>query len=72
MNTELRKFMLGPAPEFQLRMGLSPAEFFTYNIRDGGSETYDVLFGPGGFLYVADSVDGIRVLKCKGKGKSGK
>lgn len=45
---------------------------FQYNIPGGGAATYDVLFGPGGLLYSSDSVDGVRVLKYTGTGKSGK
>jgi hypothetical protein len=33
-----------------------------------GSDTYDVLFGPEGLLYVSDGTAGLRVLKYKGSG----
>lgn len=53
--------------------------YYQYNITDklstkpdGGMATYDVLSGPGGLLYSSDSVDGVRVLKYTGKGRSGK
>jgi len=32
-----------------------------------GSDTYDVLFGPGGYLYVSDGTAGLRVLKYTGR-----
>ena len=44
--------------------------FFSYNMPGGGAATYDVIFGPGGLLYVSDSVDGIRVLNYTGTGMS--
>jgi len=31
---------------------------------------YDINFGPGGFFYVIDNVDGIRVLKYTGQGNN--
>ena len=33
-----------------------------------GSHTYDVIFGPGGFLYVSDASAGLRVLRYTGPG----
>ena len=36
------------------------------------SVTYDIAFGPTGYLYVTDNVSGIRVLKYTGQGNSGK
>ncbi len=35
-------------------------------------ETYDVNLGHGGFLYLSDNSDGLRVLNWTGKGMSGK
>ncbi len=46
--------------------------YYQYNVPGGGAATYDVLFGPGGLFYSSDSVDGVRVLKYTGTGKSGK
>jgi hypothetical protein len=37
-----------------------------------GSDTYDVLFGPVGNLYVSDGTAGLRVLKYTGRGGPGK
>jgi hypothetical protein len=34
----------------------------------GGSHTYDVIFGPEGYLYVSDATAGLRVLKYTGPG----
>jgi len=34
-----------------------------------GCETYDINLGPGGFLYVSDNTDGLRVLKYTGQSK---
>jgi hypothetical protein len=33
-----------------------------------GSDTYDVIFGPGNYLYVSDGTSGMRVLKYTGRG----
>jgi hypothetical protein len=37
-----------------------------------GSDTNDVLFGPGGYLYVSDGTAGLRVLKYTGRKEPGK
>jgi len=34
--------------------------------RYAGSDTYDVIFGPGGYLYVSDGTSGLRVLRYTG------
>ena len=50
-----------------------PAEVghYTYEIdsnnpRMAGCDTYDVIFGPGGLLYVSDGTSGLRVLRYTG------
>jgi hypothetical protein len=58
-------------PNFPQEMG-----YYQYSIVDsdpnGGMAAYDVIGGPGNLLYSSDSVDGVRVLKFLGIGKSGK
>jgi len=50
------------------------AGFYEYKIsgQNAGMATYGAVFGPGGYIYASDSVDGLRVLKWTGKGMSGK
>jgi hypothetical protein len=38
----------------------------TENPRYAGSDTYDVIFGPGGYLYLSDGTAGLRVLRYTG------
>jgi hypothetical protein len=59
----------------------NPAEvgFYEYEINNdlppsmqspafAGSDTYDVIFGPGDYLYVSDGSCGLRVVKYTGRG----
>ena len=39
---------------------IAPGERFT------GSDTYDVVFGPGGQIYLADGTAGLQVLRYTG------
>ena len=39
-----------------------------YHPVEAGYFTYDVIFGPGGFLYLSDGTSGLRVLKYTGRG----
>jgi hypothetical protein len=50
------------------------AGHYFYRILDNSvtSVTYDIAFGPHGYLYVTDNVSGIRVLKYTGQGNAGK
>lgn len=44
------------------------AGYFTYeSLGTGGMETCDAIFGHEGYVYVPDSVDGLRVLKYTGQ-----
>lgn len=36
-----------------------------------GSDTYDVIFGPNGYLYLSDGTSGLRVLRYTGPGADG-
>jgi len=49
--------------EYRIDRDMSPRDDLTY----AGSDTYDVLFGPGGLLYLSDGTAGLRVLKYTGK-----
>lgn len=42
-------------------------ELGTENPRYAGSDTYDVIFGPGGYLYLSDGTSGLRVLRYTGE-----
>lgn len=41
-------------------------ELGTEDPRWSGSDTYDVIFGPGGYLYLSDGTSGLRVLRYTG------
>ena len=42
-------------------------ELGTENPTYAGSDTYDVIFGPNGYLYVSDGTSGLRVLRYTGQ-----
>ncbi len=50
--------------EYRIDKDLPPRADLAY----AGSDTYDVLFGPEGLLYLSDGTAGLRVLKYTGAG----
>ncbi|HUJ90431.1 MAG TPA: hypothetical protein VLX12_09565 [Syntrophorhabdales bacterium] len=49
--------------EYRIDRDMPPRDDLAY----AGSDTYDVLFGPGGLLFLSDGTAGLRVLKYTGK-----
>jgi len=55
-------------PNYPVEVGFFEYEINRNNPTYAGSDTYDVLFGPGNFLYLSDGTSGLRVLKYTGRG----
>jgi hypothetical protein len=55
-------------PYYPVEVGYFKYQLDASNPSLQGSQTYDVIFGPGGYLYVSDGSKGLRVLKYTGRG----
>jgi hypothetical protein len=55
-------------PYHPVEVGFYEYEIDPNNPTYAGSDTYDVIFGPGNFLYISDGTSGLRVGKYTGHG----